>query len=161
MTRGLVCLLLIVAAMPGQRQAAPSSDINVITVRDSSGTLKGFFQSRPDAYRPGLSLPLRVALGSNTSVRTKDGLVVNGFGFYGWDEGAAVVRLQVFELVPAPGVENKYWWTHENPDPRRVLQARDFAQYTLTRGETRAIDEMKALGIAPMQVGVGSTVPTK
>jgi hypothetical protein len=159
MMKSLCMLCLFVTGHPGPSQTGTNPDVRIIVVRDANGAPRGRFQTRAESYRPDIPLPIQVALGSKNAVRAKDGLIVNGFGFYAWDEGP-VIHLRIFELVPAAGLENKYWWTGDT-DARAVLQARELAAYKLKQGEKRVIDEMKALGVQPMQVSVESQVPRK
>ncbi len=156
MFKSLCILCLFLTGNSGPGQSGNNSDVRIIVVRDASGAPRGRFQTRSEPYRPNIPLPIQVALGAKNAVRAKDGLLVNGFGFYAWDEGP-LIHLRIFELVPAAGLENKYLWTGDT-DARAVLQAREFAAYKLKPGENRVIDEMKAIGVQPMHVSVESQV---
>ena len=133
--------------------------LHIVSVRDSHGELKGSFQTRPQPYRVGIQLPLQLALPNQKTLRSEDGLAVNGFGFYAWDE-SGVAHLRILLLVPKKGEENAYLWDKSNFDAG-MLQAREFAYYKLSMDEMRPVEEMKRIGLEPMKVQLGSRTPSK
>jgi ABC-type phosphate/phosphonate transport system ATPase subunit len=86
-----------------------------------------------------------VYLVDRQDIRMPDGQVLTGFDFIGWREDTGI-RVQVFALVPKVGVANKYLPGGDSHN----LTRRQFASYLVRPDESRAITEMKALGIEPM-----------
>jgi len=87
-------------------------------------------------------------------VRTKDGLVLTGFECIGWKE-ASTNRVMVFALIPREDATNTYM-----PDgDEKNLRRRDFATYTVGRGQTLPVEEMKTLGIKPMVLRAEARMP--
>jgi hypothetical protein len=88
-------------------------------------------------------------------VRLADGQIVTGFGFDGWTEGEGV-RVVVTALLPADGT-NRY--LEMKPGMRPTFRQQEFAKFTLSPGEKRRVEEMKALGIDPMVVRLDTKLP--
>jgi hypothetical protein len=88
----------------------------------------------------------------------KNGQVISGFRFYGWRE-AANIRIVVVARLPPEGAENRFYrWPELNKagmKPRFEV----FATYTLAAGETRSMDELKALGVEAVALRTESSVP--
>jgi len=84
---------------------------------------------------------------SRKDIRDRDGQIVSAVGFYGWTDGAKT-RVQVYLLVPAPGAPNR--WLKENGDDPKQLRPKAFAIYEISRGQSKRIEEMKALGLDPI-----------
>ena len=167
MSRFIMLTAIAAIAVIGQSSKAPSSNstaqpattLHIISVRNAKGELKGSLQTRPQPYRAGIQMSLQLALPNQKTLRTEDGLAVNGFGFYAWDE-SGVTHLRILLLVPKKGVANVYLW--DKPDfDAAMLQATEFAYYKLSMDETRRVDEMKRIGLEPMQVHLGSTMPLR
>ena len=99
-------------------------------------------------YKPGMDAEPSVErnLAGKTPLLDKKGQVISGFRFYGWSEGANI-RVVVAARLPPDGAENRFYrWPELNKaglKPRYEV----FATYTLAAGETRSMDELKALGV--------------
>ena len=130
-----------------------AQELTWVTI-DAGGTERGAFVPRNTPYTQG-GPSVGVYLLDRQDVRMPDGLVLTGFDFIGWREGGAT-RVQVFALVPKDGVPNTYL---PDGDPRNLTR-RDFANYLVGSGDSRAITEMRALGIDAMTLrSVARTAP--
>ena len=89
-------------------------------------------------------------------VRLKDGQIVTGFGFDGWTEGEGV-RVVVTALLPTDGTNRYVEIKRGMPPPS--FRKQEFARLTLAPGEKRSVDEMKALGLEPMLLQLGTKSP--
>jgi len=156
MGRIVMALCLVSGGVLYSQAPNQSNALRLVVVRDSRGVVQGAFQTRPQPYAATSHLPLGVALPKERDHHTEDGLVVNGFGFYAWDEGEDA-HVRVFVLLPAPGEENRYLWTAGNVE--ELLQRRPIADYKLKLGEKCDISEMKKLGISPMSLQLDSKLP--
>ena len=147
MTRVRVGLFAATVAFAVDGVGADQEKGQFVVVSDASGMRGGF---QPDAQprdvtktiaRVGVMLLQR-------DVRLADGQIVTGFGFDGWAEGEGV-RVVVTALLPADGT-NRY--LEMKPGMRPSFRKQEFARLTLSPGEKRPVEEMKALGIEPLIV---------
>jgi hypothetical protein len=103
---------------------------------------------KPD--KPDIEPSVDWNLDGRKPVLDKNGQVISGFRFYGWREGANIRVVVVARLAPE-GAENRFYrWRDLNKagmKPRLEV----FATYTLAAGETRPMDELKALGVEAVQ----------
>ena len=161
--RLIVVLLLATVCVPAssgqQEKQDRAPEKKIISVRDSTGELRGGFEARRLPYRSGARFPLRVALSPQTTGKTSDGRVVNGFAFYGWVDGNQT-RVKVFMLIPAPGVENAYVWTEASSADEKLIP-KEIAEIMLSEDTPKPILEMKQLGIGPFRLEVGPTMLQK
>ena len=154
MTRLLAGLFAATVALGVGELGADQEKGLFVVVSDASGMRGGF---QPDGQardvantiaRFGVILPQR-------DVRLKDGEIVTGFGFNGWSEGEGV-RVVVTALLPTDGT-NRY--VERKPGTPPSFRKQEFARFTLSPGEKRSVDEMKALGIEPMLVQLDTKSP--
>jgi hypothetical protein len=150
------CLALLCAIAVGactSRPVAPAVPPEAwVSVQHGDGRPAAGFAVRKERYLPGME----PAIGGNLHIDARDPKrrVINGWGLYGWaqDNSVRVVLLNEVELLPAerpPG---------NRPD-RPVLRWEERAAYTLTLGESRAIDEAPSLGLGPMTIRLDPKPP--
>lgn len=87
-----------------------------------------------------------------------NGQVVSAFGFYGWREGSETRVAVIARLAPEGGENRVYLWPELNKaglKPRYEL----FATYTVPPDGTRAMDELKALGVEAVALRSESRPP--
>jgi hypothetical protein len=109
-------------------------------------------------YKPGTEPTVFWNLDDTKVVRDKDGQVISGFGFYGWTDGTTT-RVAVIARLPPEGAENKFYsWPELN---KRGLKARLalFATYTLTAGESKVMEELKAVGAESASLRIQMSEP--
>jgi hypothetical protein len=112
-------------------------------------------------YKPGMDAEPSVEcnLDGKKPVLDKKRQVISGFRFYGWSKGANI-RIVVAARLPPDGAENRFYrW----PELKRAgLKPRYevFATYTLRAGETRSMDELKALGVNLVTLRAEATPPS-
>jgi hypothetical protein len=142
-----------VALGSGEPGAAQEKGLFVVVL--DAGGMRGAFQ--PDAQpRDVINTTARVGVTlQQRDVRLKDGQIITGFGFDGWIEGEGV-RVLVSALLPADGT-NRY--LEGKPGMRPSFRKQEFARLTLSPGEKRSVEEMKALGIEPMVLRLDTKSP--
>lgn len=99
---------------------------------------------KPEPYKPGSDPTVYFNLDGVKTVRNKTDQIISGFGFYGWSEGA-VSQVAVIARLPPEGAENKFYPWSELKGRKPRLEV--FATYKLTDGETRIMEELRALGL--------------
>ena len=154
MNRLLAGLFVATVAL-GVGELGADQEKGLFVVVSDAGGMRGGFQ--PDAQpRDVASTIARVGVMlQQKDVRLADGQIVTGFGFDGWTEGEGV-RVVVTALLPADGT-NRYLET--KPGMRPTFRKQEFAKFTLSPGEKRRVEEMKALGIDPMVVRLDTKSP--
>jgi len=135
-------------------------DMRIAVIRDSRGEIQGMFQTHTQPYKEGMALPLRLALPRQQDLMTADGRALNGFGFYAWDESGGA-KIKIFVLLPASGAPNEYLWKRNDIDLNEALRPRPLAEYKMSLGEKRPIQEMSQLGVVTMTIELGGRVPPK
>src|SRR5690242_13372753 len=136
-------LLSIVSMVPNRiahsDQKLADQKVQVV-LADASGIRAGTEprKARPTgrAYKPEV-----MAFFSRHDVRDSKGRIVTGVGLITWYEGAGV-HVIVVTLVPKPSAPNVYMGS---PTQVGMLQPDTLAEFTLARGSSRRLDEMKAL----------------
>jgi hypothetical protein len=134
--------LLTCAAETGFGQVAERPFVSVLV----EGKLAAGFQAEANPIPDVLTSPSRVMIRVGwKDVRLADGQIVNGFGFNGWQEGSGVLVV-MSALVPADGT-NRY--VERQPGVRPEFSKREFVRFTVPVGQSRTVEEMKALGLEP------------
>lgn len=87
-----------------------------------------------------------------------DGQIITDIGFDGWLQGREV-HLIVTTMVPADG-SNRYI-RRRLGEPETPMRKRAFTEFTLAVGQSRAVHEMKALGVEPLIVRVDAEWPER
>jgi hypothetical protein len=140
-------------ALAGRQQSPPGPYVSVL---DEKGVLRVSFTPNANPIADVLTAQPRTAVAlPRKDVRLADGQIVTGFGFDGWHEGSSV-RVVVSALVPADG-SNRFVEVPRGVRP--IFKKLEFASFTVAVGETRAVEEMNAMGIEPMIVRVDATRP--
>jgi hypothetical protein len=122
------------------RQQSPSGPF--VSVLDEK-VLKVSFIPNANPIPDVLTVQPRTIVGlTRKDARLADGQIVTGFAFDGWHEGSSV-RVVVSALVPADG-SNRFVEVHRGIRP--IFKRLEFATFTVAVGETRAVEEMKAVG---------------
>jgi hypothetical protein len=99
-----------------------------------------------DAPAPGDLTPSNTAR-FERDVKLPDGRTARGIGLRAWHEGATV-RVLVVTLMPNdPTRQDRHPWFRTE-----AFQIAKLASFTLDAGQSRRLDEMKSLGLAPMSV---------
>jgi hypothetical protein len=110
-------------------------------------------------YKLGIVPSVDWNLDGERPLLDKKGQVISGFGFYGWREEASI-RVAVVARLPPEGAENRFYgWPELNKaglKPRLEV----FATYKFAAGETRPMDELKALGADAVALRSESNLPT-
>ena len=145
----LIVVLALLAGTTWVHRAAPPEETWIVVQADGKDRAAFVPELKPYTQGgPAVSVYL-----NREDVRTKDGLVVTGFEFIGWKE-ASTNRVMVFALIPREDATNTYM-----PDgDEKNLRRRDFATYTVRRGQT-PVEEMKTLGIKPMVLRAEARMP--
>ena len=111
-------------------------------------------------YKPGTDAGPSVdwSLDGKKPLLDKNGQVISGFRFYGWRE-AANVRVVVVARLPPEGAENRFYRWQELNKGGMKPRFEVFATYTLAVGETRPMDELRALGVEAVALRAESNLP--
>jgi hypothetical protein len=97
---------------------------------------------------------------SRKDVRAKDGRIISAFRFTGWQQGA-IVTVIVAARVPPDGAPNVYVEPELAMTQKRLLRSVEFTRLTLRVGQSRPIDEMRALGLEPLFVRAEPRTPVQ
>lgn len=149
----MTALMLTWAGATGFGQVAAQPFVSIMV----EGKFSAGFQAEANPIPDVLMSPSRVMIRVvRKDARLPDGQIVNGFGFNGWQEGnAAFVVMSA--LVPADGT-NRY--VERQPGVRPEFSKREFVRFTVPLGQSRVVEEMKALGLEPFAVRADATKPS-
>ena len=125
-------------------QAANAPRTPWVTVQDERGRPVASFVVADEPFKAGM-LP---RVGESRVVKDKQGRQIGGFGYYAWAIGASVRVIVLAEVPAADARQDSY------PSDNERTRLEPFASYLLALGESRRIDEMKALGLGPRTVSV-------
>jgi hypothetical protein len=144
-TAALAAVVLASAPIAGPRAQAPP--VAMIVVADSAGQERAAF--RPATERPANpeAATLRIAVSAGRQdARTPDGMSIAAIGFTGWSEGSGfrVVALALLQQSSAREVVQSLQIFNL---PRRQL-----VSFTLSLGQSRVLEELKAFGLEPLVV---------
>ncbi len=162
MRRTLVALVVLSAVLvvPPAVFAGQSAGPFVIVLQPDGRQVGAFVPAKEPIKLLGSVGPSVSSALPRKDVRTKDGQVISRFWFSGWRTGPAVTVV-VAAMIPAPGTPNAYVEQQAGVSWRDVLQLREIARFTLKVGESRAVAEMKTLGLDPMAVRVDAHQPAR
>ena len=140
----VVALLSMTPAQTGQ----PPRKASHILVKDDTGTTRGGLeprQAKPSVPVSSLTGNIAVFFSQRT-LKDSRGRVVSGLCVAAWKDGPAV-HVEVYTIVPRPGSPNVY--LADRRDQINSMSLAPLASFSLQRGESRSLTELKVLGVAP------------
>jgi len=140
----LIVILALVFGETGPGLAASFGKETWIVIK-AGGKRKGAFVPDLRPYTeggPAVTVPL-----DKGDIRNRDGSIVTGFEFIGWKEGSTN-RVLVRALILLEDAVN----SDSSDGNEKNLRRQDFATFTVAKGKTVLVEEMKTLNIQPMVV---------
>jgi hypothetical protein len=154
-TRIWTAALVVSAVLAGFAQQPPCCFVVLNTAGQPTMIGKlGDVPYKPETEEPSVDWNLD----RKEPVLDKKGQVISGFRFYGWREGSSI-RVAVLARLPPEGAENRlYGWSELNKAGKKP-RLEVFATYSIPAGETRPMDELKALGVEAVALRTESVLP--
>ena len=144
----------LVAALTGIPLRSQQPDIVTwVRIFDATGQSRGGTSAKtekPPALTRGLG-NRAVFFYENHQVRDESGRIVSGLSFQAWQE-ADGVRVAVYTLVPVPGAPNRY--LAGSRGTLAQLRPTRLAEFSMRAGTSRALTELKRLGLDPWTLRV-------
>jgi hypothetical protein len=147
-------IVLTLLVLSGIRLPAQEKELLFVQIRNAAGQTRGGESVRAEPYAPGKRERPDVCLPPEEPAgRDRDGEVVRCFAIYAWQtspEAPIHVRaLLFFPLDPKAA------------SPPTAWRSKELASYTVKKGQTLRMDEMKSLGLEPFSLAVEQVKSSK
>jgi hypothetical protein len=141
----VAAVVLASARIADPRAQAPP--LAMIVVADSAGQERAAFQPATERPANPEASTLRVAVSQGRQdARMPDGMSIAAIGFIGWSEGSGF-RVVALALLQQGGAREVVQSLQIFNLPRR-----QFVSFTLSLGQSRVLEELKAFGLEPLVV---------